>query len=52
MKEISVISSLIEQKAETIDEKVKLLNTLQEIDWGSECISKSLNALMNVYTKG
>ena len=50
-REITTISSLINSKAEKIGDKIALINKLKGIDFGSKCISKSLNTLLELYTK-
>ena len=44
-------SSIINEKAKTIDEKKALIEKLLKINIKSECINKSLNALVKVYIK-
>ena len=50
-RELSTISSIINEKAKTIDEKKALIEKLLKINFKSECINKSLNALVKVYIK-
>lgn len=48
-KDFSRISSMVNEKAETIEEKIALINKLQKSWLESDCINKSLSALMKVY---
>ena len=48
-KDFSTISSMIETKAKTTEEKIMLINKLQKAWFGSDCIDKSLYALAKVY---
>ena len=49
-REIIIISSIINEKAQTNDEKIALIKKLREMNFKSECINKSLNILLKVYT--
>lgn len=50
-REVEAISSLINSKAKNNEEKIDLVKMIQGIDFGSACITKSLNVLMEVYNK-
>lgn len=48
-REINVISYILDEKAETREEKRWLIKMLQEKDFKSDCISKSLKVLWELY---
>lgn len=50
-KELNTISSIINKKATTTQQKIDLVHTLQNSDIKSECITQSLNILSDIYTK-
>ena len=50
-RELDIVSSIIDEKANTIDEKKALINKLLNTNSKSECINKSLDALLKVYMK-
>ena len=50
-RELSMLSSILNQKAQTNDEKISLITKLQNANLKSSCIDKSLNTLLKVYTK-
>lgn len=49
-REITTISSILDKKAKTTEDKIWLIIKLQKIDFESDCIDKSLDALLKVYT--
>jgi len=49
VREITILSSLVNQKAESIEDKIALVSKLQWIDFWSKCIDKSFDALMELY---
>ena len=51
-REVEIISSLINSKAQNNGEKIDLVKMLQGIDFWSACITKSLSVLMELYTRG
>lgn len=51
IKETTTLSSIINEKAKTNDEKLALITKLQKTNFKSECINESLNTLLKVYSK-
>ena len=51
IKEITMLSSIIDEKAKTNDEKIELITKLQKTNFKSECINESINTLLKVYNK-
>jgi hypothetical protein len=50
-KEFSTISSMLNKKGKTTDEKITLITKLKNTDLKSECFEKSLYTLTNIYQK-
>jgi len=50
-KEFSAISSMLNKKGKTTDEKIALITKLKNTDLKSECFEKSLYTLTNIYQK-
>lgn len=50
-KEFSLISSIINQKAKTKEEKIAVINEIKAKNIKSDCTDKSLSFLLNVYNK-
>ena len=50
-KDFSMVSSILNEKAKTLNDKILLINNLQKNEVKSECIDKSLANLLKVYTK-
>ena len=51
LKDISMISSILDEKTKDNDEKISLIQKLQKINIKSECFNKSLNSLLELYNK-
>ena len=50
-REITIISSIINEKAKTTEEKINFIKKLQSWNIKSDCITESLNALLELYSK-
>ena len=50
-REITIIASILNEKAKTVEEKIELIKKLQKSEHKSDCINKSLVSLFEVYNK-
>ena len=50
-RELSILSPIINKKAKTNEEKIILIAKLKNADLKSDCITKSLNTLFELYNK-
>ena len=48
-KEMNTISSILNEKAPTINDKIKYINKLQQANINSNCVTQSLNILSELY---
>ena len=46
---MTTISSILDEKAQTLDDKIEYINKLQQSNTNSNCITQSLNILLSSY---
>ena len=50
-REITMLSSIINEKAKTNEEKIALITKIQKTTFKSNCINEALSTLLKVYNK-
>jgi len=50
-RDLSIVSSILDEKAQTNEEKIALINKIKSANIKSDCINKSLDILLGVYGK-